>query len=333
MPSHWYSKQSRLALYEQPQATSLQIKHARSLLKNAGSIPLDDYDGHVGAFTMLVDHLREVAVDPPDRSELMRRFRTIARRPSFDIRNPECLRQGRRHWAWIDPRSIARGRVLGKPFPRSQYSLSGMADFAQTILNEVESPLLYFEYFDDRRHFYGICVSSIAGPLGPIRPIGTNGNHRSMAFEALECPVVLVEMYEENPPYQIKYVEADDDWKTTRDFLKWQEERGALRLSSRSVVRDGRYLEIRIAEAAAPWLAASPREAFASLDAYERFWGHKLETIGPLLIAELRQTWKSAARREVRKRLREKDVSAVTLVYPQMPIARGSQFGLELESP
>jgi hypothetical protein len=208
-----------------------------------------------------------------------------------------------------------------------------MADFAQTILSEFESPLLYSEYFDDPRYFYGICVSSIAGPLGPIRPIGTNGNHRSMAFDALECPVVLVELWEESPPYQIRYNEADDDWKTTRDFLKWQEEWGALRFSSRSVVRDGGYLELRVAEAATPWLAASPREALAALDAYERFWDQKLETVGPLLVSELRRTWKSAARREVRKRLREKDMSAVTLVYPPMLIPRGSEFSLELQSP
>jgi len=333
MPSHWYSRQAPNALYEQPRATALQIKHARSLLKKAGSIPLDDYDGHVGAFTMLVDHLRKVAADPPDRSELMRRFRTIASRPSFDTTNPKCPRPGRRHWAWINPRSIARGRVFGKPFPRSQYSPSWMADLAQEILNNYESPLLYSRHFNDPRYGYVICVSSIAGPLGPIRPIGTNGNHRSMAFDALECPVVLVEMYEESPPYQITYIEADDDWKTTRDFLEWQEERGGLRMSSRSVVRDGGHLELRIAEVTAPWLAASPREAFAALDAYERFWNQELETIGPLLITELRQTWKSSARREVRKRLREKNVSAVTLVYPPLIVQSASPFSLELESP
>jgi hypothetical protein len=208
-----------------------------------------------------------------------------------------------------------------------------MADLAQKILNNYESPLLYSEHFDDPRFGYVICVSSIAGPLGPIRPIGTNGNHRSMAFDALECPVVLAEMYEESPPYQITYNESEDDWRITRDFLKWQGERNSLRLSSRSVVRDGGYLELRVAEAGAPWLAASPREAFAALDAYERFWDQKLETIGPLLVSELRQTWKSAARREVRKRLREKDLSAVTLVHPPASVSRGSEFSLELETP
>jgi hypothetical protein len=333
MRSHWYSRQGPNALYDQPRATALQIEHARSLIKEAGSIPLDDYDGHVGAFTMIVDHLRRVAADPPDRSELMRRFRTIASRPSFDTTNPKCPRPGRRHWAWIDPRSIARGRVLGKPFPRGQYSPSWMADLAQEILDKYESPHLYSRQFNDPRYGYVICVSSIAGPLGPIRPIGTNGNHRSMAFDALECPLVLVEIYEEIPPYQITYIETDDDWKTTRDFLKWQEERGGLRLSTRSVVRNGGYLELRVAQAIAPWLAASPREAFAALDAYERFWEQKLETVGPLFVSELRQTWKSSARREVRKRLREKDGSAVTLVHPPVQVPRGSKLSVELESP
>jgi len=304
------------------------------VLQETGSIPLDDYDGHVGAFTMLVDHLRRVAASPPDRRELKRRVRAIASRPSFDITNPVFTHPGRRHWAWIDPRSIARGRLLGKPFPRSQYSLPGMADFAQTILREFESPPLYLEYFDDPRYGYGICVSSIAGPWGQVRPIGTNGNHRSMAFEALECPVVLAEIYEDRPPCRITYSEDDDDWQTTVDFLKWQQERGLLRLSSRSIVREGGRLEIRIADADVPWLVASPREAFAALDAYERFWGKEIETIGHLRVSDLRQTWKSAARREVKKRLREMDASAVTLVQPPtMFLPRGSQISLELKSP
>lgn len=332
MSGHWYSRQGLHALYEQPRATALQIKHARSVLHETGSIPLDDYDGHVGAFTMLVDHLQQVAADPPDRSELMRRVRAIAGRPSFDTTNPYS-RQGRCHWAWIDPRSIGRGRALGKPFPRSQYSLPWMADFAQKILSEFESPLLYSEYFDDPRYGYGICVSSIAGPIGPIRPIGTNGNHRSMAFEALGCPVVLAEMYEVKPPYQIRYDEVDDDWNTTLDFLKWQQERKLLRLSSRSIVRDRGRIEIRIADAVVPWLVASPREALVGLDAYERFWNQKLENIGPLLVSDLRGTWKSAARREVKKRLRERDLFAATMVLPPLGISPNSQISLELEGP
>ena len=332
MPSHWYSRQGPDALYEHPRATSLQIKHARSLLKSAGSIPLDDYDGHVGAFTLLVDHLRKTAENPPDRSELMRRIRTIASRPGFGVWRPSSSRPHLNRWAWIDPRSIAHSGELGKAFPRSQYSAAGMASQAQEILDNCELPDQYFSYFDDPRYGYGIVVSSFAGPLGAIRPITTNGNHRSMAFGALGCPVVLAEVYDVSPPYRIEYNE-DDDWEVTRDFLKWQEERGALRLSSRSVVRDGAHLELRVAEAATPWLATSPREAFAALDAYEKFWDQKLKTVGPLVIAELRQTWRSAARREVRKRIREKDVSAVTLVSPPILIPRGSEFSIKLEIP
>lgn len=333
MSGHWYSRQGPHVLYEQPRATSLQIKHARSLLKSAGSIPLDDYDGHVGAFTLLLDHLRKTAENPPDRSELMRRIRAIASRPGFDVGNPRSSRPHLSRWAWINPRSIAHSGELGKPFPRSQYSAAGMSDQAQEILDNCESPDQYVFYFDDPRYGYGIVVSSFAGPLGPIRLITTNGNHRSMAFDALGCPVVLAEVSDVSPPYRIRYNEADDDWKTTRDFLKWQEERGALRFSSRSVVRDGGHLELRVAEAATPWLTASPREAFAALDAYERFWDRKLDTVGPLLVAELRQDWKSAARREVRKQLREKDRSAVTLVQPPVHIPQGSQIFLELGRP
>lgn len=316
MAAHWYSRKGEHALYEQPRATAKQISHARSLLRRAGAIPLDDYDGHVGAFTLLRDHLGVVAGQPPDRKELKRRFRTIAKRPSFEIRDPTCSRLVRSHWAWIDPRSIARGRTLGKPFPRSQYSPEGMADLAQDILERFESPALYARHFDDPRFGYVIVVSSFPGPLGPIRPITTNGNHRSMAFDALKAPVVLAEVREERPPYRICYDDNDDDWETTKEFLAWQQDRGALRLSSRPVVREGRYLEIRIAEAETPWLATSPHEAFAALDAYERFWDQKLERVGPLEVAELRRTWKSVARRDVRKPLLVRADSAETLVQP-----------------
>jgi hypothetical protein len=302
------------------------------LLKSAGSIPLDDYDGHVGAFTLLLDHLRKTAENPPDRSELMRRIRTIANRPGFDVWNPRSSREHLSRWAWIDPRSIAHSGVLGKGFPRGQYSAAGMSNQAQEILDNCEPPNQYSFYFDDPRYGYGIVVSSFAGPLGAIRPITTNGNHRSMAFCALGCPVVLAEVYDVSAPYRIEYNE-DDDWEITRDFLKWQEERGALRFSSRSVVRDGGRLELRVAEAVTPWLAASPREALAALDAYERFWDQKLETVGPLLVTELRQNWKFAARREVRKRLREKDASAVTMVYPPKLIAQELDFNLDLGRP
>jgi len=208
-----------------------------------------------------------------------------------------------------------------------------MANQAQEILDNCESPHLYTFYFDDPRHHYGIVVTSFAGPLGSIRAITTNGNHRSIAFGALGCPVVLAEVYDLVPPYRIEYVEAEDDWKTTRDFLKWQEQRGALRMSSHPVVRIGRYLELRIANAPTPWLAASPREALAALDAYEKFWGQKLEMVGPLDIAELRRTWRSAARCEVRKRLREKEKSIITVVAPDMiKIPKGSRMFLDLES-
>lgn len=314
MVSRWYARQSEHALYEQPRATARQMKYAQSLLKRVGAIPLGDYDGHIGAFRLLKDHLREVATDPPDRKELKRRFRSIAGRPSFDIREPTCSRPRRSNWAWIDPRSIARGRVLGKPFPRTEYDPSWMADLAQEILADHDSPSLYSHHFNDPRYGYVIVVSSIQGPLGPIRPIGTNGNHRSMAFDALRCPVVLAEVHDEHPPYRITYNDEDDDWGTTRDFLEWQEDRGALRLSSRPVVRQGSYLELRIADATTPWLVASPHNALAALDAYERFWDRKLKRVGALDVAELRATWRSAAQEDVRRPLHVEAITAEPLV-------------------
>jgi len=316
MSRHWYSNQSEFVLFERSNATQTQVEYARELLENSGEVPLDDYNGHIGAFTMLVDHLKSVAADPPERIELKRRFRTIARRPSFDIRDPISSRSGRRHWAWIDPRTIARGRILGKPFPRSQYSEPWMIQLTQQILEECESPEMYLEHFNDPRYGYVIVVTSIPGPFGPIRPIGTNGNHRSMAFEALGCPVVLAEVSNEGPPYRITYKENVDAWQITRDYLKWLEDQGAIRLSSRSVVRRGQFLDIRIAEATTPWLASSPREALAALDAYEQFWGHKLESVGQLQMSELRRRWKSAARTKVRSSIFAKTVSAATLIRP-----------------
>jgi hypothetical protein len=309
MSPPWYSRATSDSLYELPPATPFQIKRAQEMLRTTGAILLDDYDGHVGAFTLLGDHLRKVASSPPERDELKSRIRAIASRPSFDVRDPIPSRFRQSYWAWIDPRSIAHGRGLGKSFPRNSYSASGMADQAREIIDNREDTALYVHYFDDPRYGYGIVVSSFPGPLGAIRQITTNGNHRSMAFEALRSPLVLAEILDERPPYRITYDE-DDDWETTRDFLNWQAEKGILRMSTRPVVRDSRRVELRIAEAETPWLAASPREALAALKAHEKFWALRLNNIGSLSVAELRRVWSGTASKEVRK------PSALTLIEP-----------------
>jgi hypothetical protein len=193
-------------------------------------------------------------------------------------------------------------------------------------MTECDRPALYSEHFGDPRFSYVIVVSSLPGPFGQVRQISVNGNHRSMAFAALECPVVLAEVDDFRPPYRITYNESDDDWGTTREFLKWQEDRGALRMSSCSVVRSGPYVELRIADASVPWLAASPREALAALDAYERFWGQKLEHVGGLDVVDLRKTWRSASRIEVRKPLFVRSVSTKTLVEPPRAMTKGSNL-------
>ena len=108
-----------------------------------------------------------------------------------------------------------------------------MADLSEEILAGRDSPRLYARHFDDPRFGYVIVVLSIPGPWGSIRPITTNGNHRSMAFDARESPLVLAEVHDQLLPYRITYNEDNDDWKTTRNFLTWQEARGALRDASR----------------------------------------------------------------------------------------------------
>ena len=193
---HWYSRTGPNALDEQPRATAPQVRHARTLLKLTGSVPLDDYDGHVGAFTLLTDHLRKVAAVPPDRSELMRRFRAFAGRPGFTSGIP-----GARARIQAIGRGLTRGRSrtvdnLASPFQEANTGQRGW----RTSHKRYSRTSIHLSCIPSTSMILvtatGSLSPSFAGPLGPIRPITTNGNHRSMAFEALGCPVVLAEVYE-----------------------------------------------------------------------------------------------------------------------------------------
>ena len=249
---------------------------------------------------MLKDHLAEVARQPPTRQELTRRVRQSCRRPGFNIRSPLMSYHRVAKWGWIDPTTIARGR-LGKRFSTTHHSPTGVAKMAEDILGEQGDPAGLAELFGDpRRTLPCVVVDSMAGPLGPVRAISTNGNHRTLAFEALGATIVLAEVRNYDPPYRMTFSDEHDDWQTTLDFLRWLEAHDVVRLSRDPVLRDGAWITLRIADAAAPWLAASPSEALAALDAYEGVHHEKIERIGQMDTKLLRRQWQAVAAAQVR---------------------------------
>jgi hypothetical protein len=133
-----------------------------------------------------------------------------------------------------------------------------------------------------------------------VRPITANGNHRTLAFEALGAPLVLAEVRDYDPPYQMTLRDGADDWQTTLDFLRWLEALGVVRLSSRPVLQEGPWVTLRVADSIAPWLVAPPLEALDALDAYEGFHHEKIERIGQMDTKLLRRQWRTVAAAQVR---------------------------------
>jgi hypothetical protein len=298
MATHWYAWKP--TVFDLPRATSRQVKRAQTLLHQTGAVPVGDYDSHVGALTLLRDHLHDVAEDPPEHKELMRRVRAACRRPGFRMTDPWIARHRAPKWEWIEPSTIARGR-LGKPFTPTHHSVKGIAQMAAIILAEQgDTDGLVYLFGDPRSHVPCVVVDSVPGPFGPVRPITINGNHRTLALEALGAPIVMAEVRDYVGPFSIQYSE-DDEWKVTFDFLRWLESHGAVRLSARPIIRENRWLRLRISDAPAPWLATSPEEALATLDAYEVFHNRKVDHIGALDTKVLRRQWKSAATVPVRQ--------------------------------
>jgi len=288
----WYARKHDAFLYDQPRAEPWQIERAQTLLERRGGVPLHDFDAHLGALTMLKDHLRERLRRPAHRSELMRRIQASCRRPGFDIKNPQPSRYRAGHWMWIDPATIARGS-LGAPFSPYHYSVEELAFMAEKVLLEQGNPSGLAELFGHPRNPEpGVVADSIPGPFGPVRPISVNGNHRTLVFDALEAPLILAEVHRSRPPYRCKF-HQDDDWRTTLSFLRWLESCKVLRLSSHPFVRTGPWVYLRIAEAPTPWLAASPGDALAASSAYEQFYRRRIERIGQLDLRLLRQQWGS----------------------------------------
>jgi hypothetical protein len=193
---------------------------------------------------------------------------------------------------WIDPATIARGS-LGVRFSPYHLSVRELAFLAEKVLLEQGDPDGLVRLFGHPRNPEpGIVVNSIPGPLGPVRTITVNGNHRTLIFEAFDAPLILAKVHRYKSPYRCEF-HQDDDWVTTLAFLRWLESFKVLRLSTRAVVRKEPWSYLRVAEAPTPWLAASPDHALAALAAYEEFHGRRIERIGELDRKLLERQWGS----------------------------------------
>ena len=111
-----------------------------------------------------------------------------------------------------------------------------------------------------------VVADSIPGPFRPVRPIGVNGNHRTLALEAIEAPLILCQVHRFKALYRCKFHE-DDDWPWTLSFLRWLEARQVLRLSARPIAGEDPWVWLRVADATIPWLAAPPSDALGALRA------------------------------------------------------------------
>jgi hypothetical protein len=172
---------------------------------------------------------------------------------------------------------------------------------AEDILEEQGDPAGLVELFGDpRRTVPCVVVDSMKGPFGPVRPITVNGNHRTLAFEALGAPLVLAEVRNYDPPYQMTLRDGADDWQTTLDFLRWLEAHRVVRLSSRPVLQEGPWVTLRVADSIAPWLVAPPLDALDALDAYEGFHHGKINRIGQMDTKLLRRQWRAVAAAQAR---------------------------------
>lgn len=272
--------------------TRVQLAHARSMLKRRGLIPIEDRDGYSGALGMLRGHLGHLAGQPPTKQALLAEVHRLCKRPGFDVERAYCPSERAYRPAWIEASTIS-SHHLGRPFKPYHYTSAGLAEMALRILSEQGDPDgLAFLFGHPRRPT--IVVWSVPGPLGPIRPITLNGNHRTIALRALGVPVVLAEVRPWVPPYRCR-VRSEREWHRTWPFLEWLHEHGAIRLSPRPVVETGAPCgftrEIRVSDAPAPWLLAPPRCAVRALEVYEALKGARIEHVGRLNTSLLRGRW------------------------------------------
>ena len=79
-----------------------------------------------------------------------------------------------------------------------------------------------------------------------------------------------------------------------------------------------------MAEAPTPWLAASPHDGLRALNAYESFFGRKVEGFRDVDRATLQRTWCSVATTSQRKPV---EVITVTVAEELFPSSRRGKFG------
>ena len=279
------------ALYEQPRAEPWQIERARTLLDENGGVPLEDLDAHRGALTLLRDHLRRRLTRRPTRWMLRRRLRAACERPGFAITMPQPSRYRAGHWLWIDPATIVAAPSACRSRPTTSRPTSS-SSWPRRSSSSRETPRPERALGYPGKPVPAVVADSIPGPFGPVRPIGVNGNHRTLALEAIEVPVLLCQVHRFKAPYRCKFHE-DDDWPRTLSFLRWLEARQVLRLSARPIVREDPWVWLRVADATVPWLAAPPRDALGALRAYQEFYRRPLLRIGSLDTASLEREWRS----------------------------------------
>jgi hypothetical protein len=204
----WYAHKSPLALFSLPEATRAQLRHAETVLKRQDVIPITDLEGHVGAVGLVRNHLRQLAVHRPERHQLLRIVRAGCARPGFDVLGFRQSVRSRVTVGWIKPETITRGD-LGELFKPYHWSSNGLAKMALRILDEQGDAESLLELFGCQRDLE-IVVNSFPGPLGPVRPIAVNGNHRTLALEALGVPAVLAELQPYAAPYRCEFYDGDE---------------------------------------------------------------------------------------------------------------------------
>ncbi len=291
---HWWRGLSSEAIFSLPKTTPSEVSTARKLLAQFGAVPFDDPVGHSGALGMFRAHLDALCRQPPTKAELNAAVRRCCGRPGFGVEVHSAHQPGPR-WAWIPPHSIT-WQTLGQPFKPYHTSTRGIAALAGRILAERSDPGGLLELFGEPRAWLPcIVVDSFPGPNGPVRVVTTNGNHRTVALQALEAPLVLAEITYVVPPYRFD-THPTLGWDDTWRFVCWLAEHNAVRLSARPLGQTRFSRVIRVADTPAPWLVAHPADAFVALDAYQTITGRPLTRVGGVRVSELRSRWSGVAR-------------------------------------
>jgi hypothetical protein len=287
----WYAWKRSRHIYGVPSVTSDQARQTATDLANEGEVLLDDRVAHAGALTLYRQQLTMMHSYALSKETLAKRVHRICQRPGLELTYVEAAVPRRAYWAWIPPSLVTHGGT-GAAFKPYHHSTRELANMSRRLLQEdADSEGLLELFGDPRSPSSGIVVSRLPGPLGPVYPITVNGNHRSIALEALGVPAILAEVAREDPPYQL-HIRSDVQLSTTWLYLTWLHDHGALRIGSRRITRK-RGITVHITTAVAPWIIGHPASALRALAAYESIKGERLVTLGPLAVSDLRRTWRS----------------------------------------